>query len=203
MTGVFGLEMRFPEPCITCGISGTSTVPRLYEPRFVLVFVLQLGGIGSSGGTAGGHGGIPGTPKLRAEAAGTKNRKPVVQVEVEKKIKSAKAHQANGLCDGGNPKEKKLVFIKVSHVASRHVTCVFPFIDALYCVGLRCNVLSRLFLLTTINFCCGAADGRQTHKTGSSTITNILHRVIQNYGYSPAVPTGNLYYAWFVNTYST
>jgi hypothetical protein len=51
------------------------------------------------------------------------------------------------LCDGGNAKQKKLVFIK-------------------------------------------------THKTGSSTVTNILHRVIQSYGYSPAVPTGNLYYAW-------
>ncbi len=38
----------------------------------------------------------------------------------------------------------------------------------------------------------------QTHKTGSSTVTNILHRVIQSYGYSPAVPTGNLYYAWCV-----
>eukprot|EP00750_Incisomonas_marina_P024287 INCI5100.6.p1 GENE.INCI5100.6~~INCI5100.6.p1 ORF type:complete len:629 (-),score=103.63 INCI5100.6:1811-3697(-) len=74
----------------------------------------------------------------------------VVQTNVENadsKLEANGVATPNGLCDGGNPRKKKLVFIK-------------------------------------------------THKTGSSTVTNILHRVIQNYGYAPAVPTGNLYYAW-------
>jgi len=60
--------------------------------------------------------------------------------------------------------------------------------------------LHFLVLANTAQVCPSGPKVRvvyiKTHKTGSSTLANMFHRVAFKYGLSIALPTDNTFYAW-------